>query len=379
MNELAARVAFRFYRFRHAAALEDVSKLRGQAVFLMGAGGSGKGFVGRRWMKYLPGAPSGGIDFDNAEHEKLLKRKLTDAERGLSNLNFEKAQQDLKKSGIRLEPVGKDQGKIRFRLYDYGPEGEEIYIPEDQWKERLPAEVYQQIEGMQEVLFTTPVHEIPSFWRQVNPDLYKEELAGYMKTEPGYVHEMSSEMSKAYFSAILESGDPLFVDGTGSNLKKMAGLMDEAKKYGYRVSLVFVFVPLTVNQIRNATRARNVNPNIVTKQWKAITSVYSQLRSKADVSKVIINRNDPHDAATYKARGPEINEFIAKNTVYDNLFELIEDKAPSELGDWGRLLQTGQMHDPDRVKRFERLEQKRKERGMSPREFHALLRRRHLV
>lgn len=366
---IETKVVLRF--LRTASALEDVSHLRGQAVFLMGAGGSGKGFVGRKWMKYMPGAPSSGIDFNDPKHSQLLNQKFTEQERGLSNLNFEKAQADLAKQGIRLEAVGKDKGRINFRLYEYGPGNTEALIPESQWKEKLPPQVYQQVEGITEIVFSTPVYEIPSFWRQVNPDLYKEELAGYLESEPGYVHEMSSEMSKAYFSAILESGDPMFVDGTGSNLKKMANILSEAKAYGYQTSLIFVFVPLTVNQIRNATRSRNVNPNVITQQWNQISDVFAALRSRADVAKIIINRNDAQDAAKYKARSEEINNFIRKTTSYDDLYSLISKNAPNELNEWGRLLQTGSMHDPDRVDRFKRLEEKRKERGLLPRQFEA--------
>jgi predicted kinase len=365
-EKLAARVALRHMT---AGALEDVSKLRWQAVFLMGAGGSGKGFVGRKWMKYMPGGGSKGIDFDDPKQKELAERRLTEMERGQSNITFEKAQQALaEKYNIRLTPIPGGQAKIPFVLHTYDGSGNEIVLKEQDWKKELPEDIYKQVEGLKDVIFDAPKYEIPSFWRQVDPDLYKKELAGYSEKQPGYVHEMSSAMAKGYYEAILETGDPLFVDGTGTNVKKMATYLKEAKEAGYRTSLVFVAVPLVVNQIRNATRTRNVNPNIVTNQWRKIPTVYDAIKGMADKAKVIVNRADRMDVNSYRAYADKINEFIRKNTSFDSLYDLIKKEAPNELKDWGKVLKqdAGQIQ---RDKRFDRLEEKRKERGLAPREY----------
>lgn len=344
--------------------MEDVSKLRYQAVFLMGAGGSGKGFAGRKWMKYMPGGGSKGIDFKDPNQKKLENQRLTEQERGQTNLNWEKAKKDLGAKGVRITPLpgAKPGAKIPFNLYTYDSEGKEALLDPKNWEKELPPGVYSQVMGLKEVLFAAPVHEIPSYWRQVNPDLYKEELAGYSETQPGFVHEMSSTMAKAYFSAILESGDPLFVDGTGANAGKVADQMKAAKAYGYKTSLVFVSVPLTVNQIRNATRARNVDPKIVTTQWQKIGDNFAELRSMADKAKVIINRADSLDAATYKAHRDKIEGFIKQTTSFDSLYELVKRYAPSELSDWGKMLQSGEdIMKKERGRRFDRVEEKRKQ------------------
>ena len=360
----ALRVALRYIT---GAALEDVSKLRFQAVFLMGAGGSGKGFVGRKWMKYMPGGGGTGIDFD--KQKDLAKRKFTEMERGQSNLTFEKAKQTLKdKYNIRMEPVSGGQGRIPFVLHTYDSSGNAIVLKPEDWKEELAPEIYDEVQGLRDIVFAAPKHEIPSFWRQVDPDLYKKELAGYSDKQPGHVHEMSSTMAKAYFEAVIETGDPLFVDGTGTNPKKMDDYIKAAKAAGYKTSVVFVAVPLVVNQIRNATRARNVNPNIVTAQWKRIPDVFDQIKGLADKAKVIVNRADRMDMATYRAHAQDINSFISKNTAFDNLYELIEKEAPSELNDWGAILKRPAV-EGERGRRFERLEEKRKERGGAPRQY----------
>jgi predicted kinase len=324
-----------------AAPLEDVSKLRRQAVFLIGAGGSGKGFVGRKWMKYMPGAPSTGLDYNDPKHKELLKKEMSEAERGQTNLDFNKVLTGLKALGIEIKPVdGGRAGEIPFKVYDYDAKGAEREIPPKDWASQLPPSIYKQIEGLKSVVFKAPIHELPSFWRQVNPDLYKKELAGYLEDQPGYVHEMSSAMAKSYFEAALESGDPLFIDGTGSNLKKLAQQLQKAKDAGYRTSLIFVSVPLTVNQIRNATRARNVSADIVTNQWQKIQDNFVALRSVADKSKVIINRNDSEDIANYQRNQAKVEAHIRKTSKYDSLYDLIKAESPLELSEWSKLLKT---------------------------------------
>jgi len=333
----AWRVLARF-RQKNAGPLTDVSKLRHQAVFLMGAGGSGKGYVSHRWLKYMPGIGAAGAS--RKEWGERALQEMSEQMRGLSNMSFEKAKAALEKKGIRIELVEGGRASLPFRLYTYDSRGQEHLVAPARWEEDLPPQIYEEVQGLKEVVFGTPVHELPSYWRQVNPDIYKEELAGYMESQPGYVHEMSSEMSKAYFEAALETGDPLFVDGTGSNLRKMNAQIQAAKAAGYRVSLVFVFVPLAVNQIRNATRARKVNPMEVTRQWKLISKNYAALRNVADKATVVINRNDPSDRKKYIQNADFINEFIRRGTrgQYDDLYALVAAQSPNELRDWGALL-----------------------------------------
>ena len=320
-----------------AGPLTDVSKLMYQAVFLMGAGGSGKGRIGNRWMKYMPGAPPGGIPPEQLKEK--MKEKATEAQRGLSNLNFESTVKKLKERGFQIELLD-GSASIPFRLYSYDSRGAQQVIDPSKYKESLPSAVYQQVTGLESVIFSTPVHELPSYWRQVNPDVYKEELAGYLKEEPGYTHEMSSEMSKAYFDSALETGDPVFIDGTGSNPTKMLSQMKAAKDAGYRTSIVLVLVPLTVNHIRNATRPRNVSPNEITRQWNLIVNSYAQIRGQADKAKVVINRNDAVDIASYEKNAEKINNFVSQKTSYGSLYELISAEAPNELSEWGPVLKS---------------------------------------
>ncbi len=324
----AVRVAAKFALMKNAGPLRNVAHLRHQAVFMMGAGGSGKGFVSKTWLKYGPKGDAGSLSED---------RLLTD-------LKFEKAQKRLESKGIFVEILPSGNLRIPFRLYSYDHKGREQEIPPENWGKDLPPGIYRDVKEMKDLVFSSPKHELPSYWRQVNPDLYKEEIPGYREEEPGYVHEMSSEMSKAYFEAALETGDPLFVDGTGSSFSKMASQMQQARNYGYSISLVFVSVPMTVNQIRNATRARKVNPLEVARQWGLIQSNYVKLRPLADVSKVIVNRNDNADIQNFRDKQDEINLFIRKSTrgEFQDLYSLIQAVAPKELRDWGQILKGGE-------------------------------------
>lgn len=331
-----------FARAVTAAPLQDVSKLRYQAVFMMGAGGSGKGYVAHRWLKYMPHGPSTGYT-SRPEWDEKVKEAASEAERGLTNINFERAVQTLAQRGFKIKLVDPSHAEIPFVLYEYDRHGVARKLDPEHWSEELPPKIYQEVQGLTKLVFSNPVHEVPSFWRQVNPDLYKEEIAGYSKKQPGYVHEMSSTMSKAYFEAVVETGDPIFVDGTGSDVARMKQQFQTARAAGYNISLVFVYVPLTINHIRNATRDRVVTPSEVTSQWKRMKQNYAILRKEADKAMLVDNRNDPVDFRKFKAQGAEINATIAKGSDgdYSDLYSLIKDHAPEELRSYGTLLQGG--------------------------------------
>ena len=318
-----------------AGPLTDISKLRNQAVFMMGAGGSGKGYVAYKWLKFIPGG--GEVGLSREQYEALAPDATLEQARSLSNISFTNAVKALQGKGfnIKLAPEG---AEIPFQLFSYDEKRRSSLIPPEEWEDRLPPAIYKEVMGLENVVFAAPVHELPSYWRQVNPDLYKEELKGYMEKEPGYVHEMSSDMNKAYFLAAVETGDPLFVDGVGGNLAKMAENLKIAKEYGYRTSLVCVSVPLTINHIRNATRDRKVDPHEVTTQWKQVESNFEALKGQADKAKKVDNRNDPKDSKKYEEFKNDINAFISKKTGKANLYEYIKEVAPGELSEYGNLI-----------------------------------------
>jgi predicted kinase len=332
--KLAQRVAY-LYSHRHAAQfkyagpLTDVSKLRYQAVFLMGPAGSGKSYlVDGMYMKYMPGAPPEGVKRENLS--KYFERDLSEAERGLTNVTFDKAVESLRSRGFEIELAqGGGSARIPFRLYTYDETGGEALIDPSDYGNALPKDIYQEVKELESVIYRAPKRELPSYWRQVNPDLYKEELIGYREGQPGFVHEMSSQMSKGYFAAALESGDPMVVDGTGPNLRKMTRQIAEAKAEGYQTSVVYVYVPLTISLLRNAARARKVDPFVVLNQWKAVHKNYPKLRGFADKAKLIDNSNPSYDAKLYQTKGEGVDQFMRQKTIM-SLAELVLAEAALE-------------------------------------------------
>jgi len=320
---------------KYAGPLSDVSKLRHQAVFIIGAGGSGKGYQSQRWLKYMPGGGPSGVTRE--QFKEMSRKELSPADRLLSNLDFTRVVEKLRDKGVRIE-LAEDPSRARIPFEIYDTTGVGAPVPRDQWAEVYPPDVLREIENVEEIIFDTSKSEAPSYWRQVNPDVYKEDLPGYRPTEPGYVHEMSSVMAKAYIEAAFETGDPVIVDGTGTNATKIIDQVKLAKKFGYRTSLVFVSVPMTVNHIRNATRARNVHPDEITRQWGLIRGTFAQVRSLVDKAKVIDARDDAADFSNYKRNARKINDFIASKSRYPDLYSLIEDNQPGELGFYGELL-----------------------------------------
>lgn len=333
------------YQMRVAGPLSDVSKLRHQAVFFVGAGGSGKGYVGYKWLKYMPGGGGGGVDRKTYEEWEMEggrgRERPSEGDRGLSGLSFQNVAEKLQAKGVKIVPNPDGSATIPFDLYTYDERGKEHHLDPSEWAEALPPHLYREVEGLVELTFASSEKEVPGYFRQINPDIYKAQIPGYDPKDPGYVHEMSSTMSKAYFEAALETGDPLIVDGTGSDAAKVVSQIGMAKAAGYRTSLVYVSVPLTVNQIRNAVRPRNVNPNIITKQWNKIRETFSIASKLVDKSRVVDNRNDSADFKAYRNNRDRVEGLIQTETAYASLFDLVSDQNPSELASYGKLLKGG--------------------------------------
>jgi hypothetical protein len=310
------REAARRNLMKNAGPLTDVSHLRHQAVFMMGAPGSGKGFVSKKlYLKYMPGAgPQGSLD------EKMFKRQLSEQERSLSNLEFEKVRDRIEAYGFEIKfNEGRNSATIPFHIHDLDTED---LIPRERWEADAP-EIYDDIKHLEEVVFTTPVHELPTYWRVVDPDMYKHELIGFRETLPGYVHEMSSEMSKAYFEAAVETGDPLIVDGTGAKPSKYLKQMEMARANGYSISLVWVYVPLVGNIIRNSTRTRVVNTNFVTSLFKAMGNSWSELKGMVDKAKVFVTfstSSSGDDAKKYLKNKDLVDGYVQEHTGFPDLY-----------------------------------------------------------
>jgi predicted kinase len=164
--------------------------------------------------------------------------------------------------------------------------------------------------------------EVPSYFSQVNPDVVKPGIAGYDPKNPGLVHTMSSDISKAAFFARVQTGDPLIVDGTGTNYGKVAEMIAIAKANGYRVTLVWVRVPLIVNHIRNATRSRSIPPGMVTKQYLAIEKNFAKLKPLADRAVVVNNRSERvNEKGALELDAMDVANYVRNREKVDALYE----------------------------------------------------------
>ena len=119
---------------KYAGPLTDARKLRKQAVFIIGAGGSGKGYQSQRWLKYMPGAGSGGASSE--EFEGLSKKRLSPSERLLSNLDFTAAVANLKRKGVNIELADDpSRARIPFEVYDSSGVGKPV--PREMWDQEI--------------------------------------------------------------------------------------------------------------------------------------------------------------------------------------------------------------------------------------------------
>lgn len=334
-HRIAKKIVSSYFQYvKVAGPLSNPSNLRYQAIFMMGTAGSGKSFVAEnKYLKYMPGGGADGVT-ERKRLEKMMEKRLPLAERSLSNISFETSVKNLKRKGYDIELVDPTRARIPFRLYTYGSRGQQEVAKRD-WKTELPPEIYREVQDLENVIFSSPIEEVPSYWRQVNPDVYKEELAGYDEDNPGYVHQMSSDMTTAYLEAALETGDPVLVDGTGKNLQKMERQLELASSYGYNTSIVWVTVPLTVALLRNAARDRNVDPDVIVKMAPKIRGNFTKLSQMANKAHVINNRSveDKFDISTWQKKGDQINEFHIKKTgksFYDYALE-VDPEAPDVL------------------------------------------------
>jgi predicted kinase len=323
-----------FYLIKTAGELTSPSKLRHQAIFMVGTGGSGKSFVAnKKYLKYLP---KGVSDRQTASEE----------ERNLSQINFSKIEEALKKLGVTVSESSK--ASIPFVLTnEYG-----VVIPRELWESRLPPATFEKVKKLENIVFSSPKHEVPSFFRQVNPDVYKEELEGYDENRPELVHEMSSTMSKAYFESVLDTGDPFIVDGTGVNFNKTALWMKRALESGYRITFLYVRVPLVISLIRNSLRARKVNPKVLLNQFreleinipKYVQFLKSFPKKKTKIS--IVDTSNPNDVKNFMGNCKQINSFFAETTDYSSLSEFLKGELPEALNasingvKWGKILES---------------------------------------
>lgn len=123
----------------------------------------------------------------------------------------------------------------------------------------------------------------------IDPDAIKKEKADYSDKNPSVYHEWSKQEAKFRIGKAIHNNENLVIDGTGTNVEKMALQITELQKAGYQVEILYVKVKLETSIRRNAERARNVPEQIIHDKFETIEIAYRILKGIADTATIINN------------------------------------------------------------------------------------------
>lgn len=130
-------------------------------------------------------------------------------------------------------------------------------------------------------------------FRVIDPDEVKKAHPDYDPNEPAALHGHSKAVTNKQFEDIVTGrdgiGDAVIVDGTGNKPDNILKKMKLAKKNGYRIFVIYVYVPWQVSIFRNRNRSRFVPEDVVLQQTRNVAKSFTVLRGMANKSKVIPN------------------------------------------------------------------------------------------
>jgi predicted kinase len=124
----------------------------------------------------------------------------------------------------------------------------------------------------------------------IDPDRIKEEKEDYDPKQPEVYHVWSKEEAKKRMMTAMVNGENLIIDGTGTNVEKMAKWINELQVMGYTVELLYVQVSLQTALCRNSQRDRVVPEHIIREKADFISTAFEILSSRANI--VTVKNND---------------------------------------------------------------------------------------
>ncbi len=128
----------------------------------------------------------------------------------------------------------------------------------------------------------------------IDADEIKKGLPGYDPKRTTLVHEESLRLAKVEFYAALKVGTGQWVmDGTGTNVEKMAAGMRSARAAGFVVRLMFVQCSLACSIERNAGRERQVPVEVITEKAETIWTAFDLIKGWADIVDEIDTEKTP--------------------------------------------------------------------------------------
>ncbi len=133
-------------------------------------------------------------------------------------------------------------------------------------------------------------------FHDIDSDILKQRHPDYDPENPFKVHAWSLKEQISEMHRVLLTGDPFIYDGTGWDPVPVTARMKEAKAAGYRIFLVYVYVPLEVSLFRNRNRKRFVPEWAILEKAAAVHKSFGVLKRVADKSKVIMNFTSRQEA-----------------------------------------------------------------------------------
>ena len=131
-----------------------------------------------------------------------------------------------------------------------------------------------------------------SGFHDIDSDEMKKRHPDYDPMRPAVVHQWSLAEQERELGRVLKTGEPFVYDGTGWDPVAMKSRIDRARDAGYRVFLVYVYVPVEVSLFRNRNRGRFVPEDVIISKSKMIGKAFGVLRSQVDRAKVVVNFTD---------------------------------------------------------------------------------------
>lgn len=166
----------------------------------------------------------------------------------------------------RSLPAGRFAGKMDFQaVFMMGPPGA--------GKSFVKGKMYLKHTGF---------HDIDS-------DAMKKRHPEYDPQHPERVHEWSLAEQIQEFHRVLPTGEPIVYDGTGWDPRPVMARIQEARAAGYRIFLVYVYVPVEVSLFRNRNRGRFVPEAVILDKSDKVQKSFGVLKRVVDKFNVVQN------------------------------------------------------------------------------------------
>jgi len=127
----------------------------------------------------------------------------------------------------------------------------------------------------------------------VNSDRLIENHPEYVgnggKLEACNLHHWAEQMMEADWETALHGSNSFILDGTGKTASNVERRVKAARKAGFQIEMVYVFVPLPICLERNAKRDRQVPESAIIDAWEKVKANFPTYRDIADYARVIHN------------------------------------------------------------------------------------------